>query len=210
MTGNIIPLHGEAHQDAAALLPWYATGRLDAADQARVEAHLAACPECQADLRLERRLIVEVAAISVEAEPAWAAMKAKLEGRAAPASRPERRPRRALAAGWRGLAFAAPMAALAGLVLLIPPLQQHQVYHAMGGAPVAAGADLVVAFRPDVREADMRRLLLGSDARLVDGPNAAGAYLLSVPMRERGVVLSRLRARPEVALAQPIDPGGSP
>jgi len=207
MSGKIIPLHGEAHEDAAALMPWYATGRLDAADQARVEAHLATCPECQADLRLERRLIGEVAAIRVESEPAWAAMKARLEGHA-PSSRQAGRLRRRLAA-WRvGLALAAP-AALAALVWVIAAPQQHPVYHVMGGAPVA-GADLVVAFRPDVREGDMRRLLLGSDARLVDGPNAAGAYLLSVPIRERAAVLARLRARPEVALAEPIDSGGPP
>ena len=29
MTGRIIPLHGDLHDEASALLPWYVTGRLN-------------------------------------------------------------------------------------------------------------------------------------------------------------------------------------
>ena len=63
MTGRIISLHGDLHDDACALLPWYATGRLDAEDVARVEAHLPTCTQCQADLIAERRLQAAVAGL---------------------------------------------------------------------------------------------------------------------------------------------------
>jgi hypothetical protein len=43
MTGQIIPLHGDEHHEVQLLLPWCATGRLDAADRARVEAALRRC-----------------------------------------------------------------------------------------------------------------------------------------------------------------------
>jgi anti-sigma factor RsiW len=55
MTGHIISLHGDLHDDACALLPWYVTGQLDDADTARIKAHLPLCAQCQADLAGERR-----------------------------------------------------------------------------------------------------------------------------------------------------------
>ena len=35
------------HDEAEALLPWYATGQLDERDRARVEKHLSACTDCR-------------------------------------------------------------------------------------------------------------------------------------------------------------------
>ena len=62
-----------------------------------------------------------------------------------------------------------------------------------------------MVFRPDLRESDMRRLLKDSDARLVDGPTAANAYVLRVPEAERTDALARLRGDAAVVLAEPID-----
>ena len=47
----------DPHEQAEELLPWYATGRLDAADRSLVEAHLAACARCQRQLAGERRMV---------------------------------------------------------------------------------------------------------------------------------------------------------
>lgn len=235
MTGQIIPLHADEHREAQLLLPWYATGRLDAADHARVEAHLSACAECQADLALERRLSAAVADLPVEAAPGWEALKARLPRQAA--ARPARRPtapRGLLASlgGWRpgaqtlGWTAALQFVLLLGLtgVLLLRPLQPAQTppaadrgpayqapaYQALGATPAPTPGNLIVIFRPDTPEQGLRAILNASHARLVDGPTAADAYVLHVAPAERAAVLTRLRARREVVLAEPIDAGVRP
>ena len=40
---------------------------------------------------------------------------------------------------------------------------------------------MIVIFRPDVTEAELRGTLSGHDARIVDGPSASGAFALRVP-----------------------------
>ena len=38
---HVIRLHSDPHSNAEALLPWYVSGQLDAAERAELEAHLA-------------------------------------------------------------------------------------------------------------------------------------------------------------------------
>jgi hypothetical protein len=97
---------------------------------------------------------------------------------------------------------------LAG-VWVAPSLQPAR-YHALGAAPAPASGNVVVMFRPDTREQDLRRTLNAAHARLVDGPTAADAYLLHVPSAERAAALVRLKGQADVVLAEPIDPGGPP
>ena len=61
--GNVIRLPGDRHREIQLLLPWYVTGRLDEADTARVETHLAGCAKCRAELKVEQRLDQEVAGL---------------------------------------------------------------------------------------------------------------------------------------------------
>jgi len=63
----------------------------------------------------------------------------------------------------------------------------------------------VVIFRPDTTERQMREALRASNARLVDGPTQADAYVLQIPAARRELALATLRARHEIVLAQPID-----
>ena len=76
---RIIPLHSDPHQEAQKLLPWYANGTLERAEQTRVETHLRDCAECRSELALERRLAPEVAGLAmVTAVPAGHACVARL------------------------------------------------------------------------------------------------------------------------------------
>jgi hypothetical protein len=65
-----------------------------------------------------------------------------------------------------------------------------------------------VVFRPDLREAELRRLLLEARAEIVGGPSPLGAYALSLGFTASGespeAVLALLRADPRVLLAEPI------
>jgi hypothetical protein len=63
-------------------------------------------------------------------------------------------------------------------------------------------------FRPGATEAAMRQALDASGARLVDGPTAAGAWLVRIEPAARAQGLERLRRRPDIAMAEPVDAAG--
>ena len=204
--GRIIRLHGDRHQDLQDLLAWFVTGRLDPSEQAEIEAHLKTCADCQAEVRIQRRLGPAIASLPIGVEQGWAAMRRQLEtDAAAPARRKEPRPIQAH--GWPGLGWAAALiVSLAAGGLLLPDVIGGR-YHALGARPAAPSGNLVLIFRPETQERTMREMLNASHARLVDGPTAADAYVLHVPPAERAAVLASLRARADVVLAEPIDPG---
>jgi len=212
--GKVIRLRGDSHREFQLLLPWYATGQLEAEDHALVEAHLDACPECRADLQAERRLAAEVADLPVEVEQAWASMVHRMGP--APKRRLATHPWRAAARHWRvGVLLLGSMVAAQAAIFLVvaalwPRPQPPAAFHTLTAPPPAAAGNILVVFRQQTTERALREILKASDARLVDGPTAAGAYVLRAPNAERPAALARLRARPEVVLAEPVDPRGAP
>ena len=76
-----------------------------------------------------------------------------------------------------------------------------------GYRALAAGegtpASMVVAFKPDTPEHELRRIVLASGARVTGGPTATGAWLLETAEPPAAVV-ARLRAEPAVLLAEPL------
>lgn len=207
------------HEAARLLLPWFAAGTLDAVERAQVAAHLAECPDCQAELALDRELAGASPQVMPSPDAGWAALSARLgdapvEHTSMPAPPPRRRDRRPWlrsggggAARWRWLA-AAQFGAIAvlGTWLLVPatsPLPARSSYRALGTTDEMTG-NVLAMFRPDTSEAELRGLLTASDARVVDGPTSAGAYVLAVPGGAHGVGLARLRRSSAVTMAEPI------
>ena len=203
---QVVDLHSSHHR-ISELLPWYVTGRLDEAERADVAAHLEGCPECQADLALQHRLAEAVKTASMDAEAGWQDMLARIEAEDVSAGPQKIAPKRT-AALWLGWAVAACLAVTMG-VLLLParpaPTYVAPTYVALGSRPADAAGDLLVLFKPDTPERTLRDILDASDLRLVDGPTAAGAYVLHTPLAKRPAVLAALRARPEVLSAAAID-----
>jgi len=205
------PIHTEdqPHDEAEALLPWYATGQLDAADQALVERHLASCARCQRQLLVERRLIEEFQTLTPEVDNGWARLRTRLEP---PRRRPERSSwTRGVADAWRTLnrpAVAALATAQFAFVVIagsaIVSLSRTP-YQAMSAPPPPSSANIIVMFQPNSSEADLRKLMDSSGATFVGGPTEADAYLLHVPGDARPRALAQLQADPHVTLAQPID-----
>jgi anti-sigma factor RsiW len=214
------PSHGDAHDEAQRLLPWLLTGRLDDAERAMVQAHLAACPRCQGELGWERRLQACYAELQADAdtERGLAAMHQRLQ-------RPPRRGgwpagrawARRLQAAWRA-AWRAPAAGLRGVLALqaamilllaaglFAALQPREApYRALGAAATPAHANAVVRFRPEATDLAVRQALQGSGARVVDGPTVSGAYLLRLPAVERDNALKRLRGDSAVLLAESLE-----
>jgi hypothetical protein len=207
------------HDEAEELLPWYATGQLDEAERARVDAHLASCAHCRQQLVLERQLVDEFQAMNPEVESGWARLKARLDAPVAvpaPVAASRRRPRPNLFAEiWAllsrpavaGLAFAQlAFVLVAGSVLLS---LSRPTYRALGSAPPPAAANVIVMFRPDATVDDVRHALRAAGASIVDGPTSADAYLLHVAPQQRPASIAKLQSDENVQLAQAIDGGRS-
>lgn len=212
------PLHPAAdpeHQNAQLHLPWYATGRLDAAEQARVAMHVAGCAVCQAELALEGLLAAhEPEPAPLSADAGWTRLKARLDREHRPALVPaataSRRVIPSLLGDWRGWAIAAQFAIIVLLAILLTRAPQSADYRALGRSQPGPAGDLIVMFGPQTPERTLRAVLDGAGARIVDGPTVTGAYVLQTPDGQQQLALARLRKSPAVTLAQPLAPETPP
>lgn len=65
---------------------------------------------------------------------------------------------------------------------------------------------VAVMFDPAITESDMRRILLGVGARIVDGPSSTNVFVLEIPGERTDRALQSLRAEPRVRLAERLGP----
>ena len=79
----------------------------------------------------------------------------------------------------------------AGILLSL----SRPAYHALGSPPAPAAANVIVIFRADATEEDMRDALKASGASIVGGPTAADAYLLRVSANQRSLSLEQAPLR---------------
>lgn len=233
MTARIVPLDTDPHRAVQALLPWWLNDTLPPQERAAVQAHLADCAACRAALEFEHELQATETMVTLEdagppgaqdLEPAWAAMAQRLGALATepPAALPvdqplpsTQRPRPAaspVSAGWRviALAQAAALVLLVG-ALLWPAATPDDRYRALGNAPAASAdsAALLVRFRPEASERELRDALRDSGTRLVGGPTVTDAYLLAAAPGHEAQALQRLRAHAAVQLAESLQPGST-
>jgi hypothetical protein len=206
---DIIRLRGSPHEQTQLLLPWRSNGTLEPEEAALVEAHLAECAECRADAEADARVGQMVAGLSLDLEHGWAAIGNELE-KPAPAKSRVSFLRRPVPVGWMIGGQAAAAVLLVGVFVALPDAVPDPAYRALGSAPANMAGNMVIVFQPEASEAAIRAALLDSKARVVDGPNASGAYVLHVGDEGRAEALQQLRARPEVMLAEPIDAGPTP
>lgn len=197
-----------AHEEAEELLPWYATGQLDAGERSFVEAHLSDCADCRSQLGTERRMVEQFQALTPEVNSGWARLRRRMEAPAAPRRRPLAE---AAAELWHILtrpavaALATAQVAFVAFAATILPSMVSPAYQALGSAPAPAEANVIVMFRPEATEFDIRGALTATGASLVGGPTPANAYLLHVSEKTRPAALEKLRDDDEVTLAEPID-----
>ena len=76
--GHVVSFFDDRHYEAELLLPWYVTGQPDLADCALVEAHLADCAACRADVAAERTLAAAISQQLSDSEAGWEALQQKL------------------------------------------------------------------------------------------------------------------------------------
>lgn len=216
---SVILLGADPHQQVQALLPWYVGASLGAEERARVEAHVAECPRCQAELAWERGFQAAYASVDTQGDidQGFALLRARIAGDTAP--RPRDTVWMRLADRWRECPPWTRWALLAQCVLvaalsvaLLLPLATEQRYRALGGPqglPAPTG-NLIVRFRPEATEQDMRRLLRETQARLVYGPTTTDAYLLAVPVGLETAAVKQLRQERAVLLVESLDGRAAP
>ena len=196
----------DTHDQAEELLPWYATGQLDAADRVLVETHLTSCARCQRQLAGEQMLIEHFHAMSPEIDSGWAQLRGQIEARPARLGL-----RETLVEFWGFLkrpvvAVAATVqVAFVGAAAMLFQWMSQPTYVALGSGQAATSANVIVMFKPDAREADLRGAIAGSGGMLVGGPTDADAYLIHVPANARSGAVQKLQRNTNVTLAQPID-----
>ncbi len=67
-----------------------------------------------------------------------------------------------------------------------------------------AGDAIAVMFDPAITEAELRRVVTGAGARIVDGPTTTHAFVLEVPAARSDEAVRKLRAERLVRFAEPL------
>ena len=96
---------------------------------------------------------------------------------------------------------------LAALVIVMVP--RDDAYRALGSPSRAGEASIVVVFRPEASELQIRQALHDSDVRLVDGPTVTGAYLLSAAPAKHAAAIEQLRRQTAVLRVESLAAGPS-
>ena len=220
----------DKHQWAWELLPWLANGSLDESERTQIKVHLDGCTLCQEELARCRGLATAVAETNANdwlpSSQHMAGLLAKLPLAPAPAAPRTRRHRQvpfwqrwledfgALkpAIRWT-LALETGLLAALMLVLVAPRAPQAPQYETLSSAPsqtAALGPRLRVVFRADTLLGEMRQLLNGLHAQIVQGPSDLGVMTLALPPSPKNgadplrKALETLRANPKVVLAEPL------
>jgi len=218
MSGHVLRFEGSAHNETDRLLPWFVNGTLERDERALVERHLAECVHCRSELSALQQL-QDLPAEAVPLPDAGASFRRlrgrlQVRGTAPGASRWQ-----ALRHAWmmapsflRGAVAVQAVVVLALVAALFgpefPPDGRYRTLGDAGPATALQGdaSHLVVVFDPHVSQAQMRQLLRASQARIVDGPSDAGAYVLAVPAARASSIRDALRAAPGVTMVERLDP----
>jgi hypothetical protein len=103
--------------------------------------------------------------------------------------------------------MAAQFAGLALLGTLLALDTRHEAtYQTLGTPtrPASTGDAIAVMFDPAITEAELRQVVTGAGARIVDGPTKTHAFVLEVPAAQSREAVQKLRAERMVRFAEPL------
>jgi len=217
----------DTHAEAWALLPWLANGRIQASDREWVEAHVAGCEECRAEVASQRMMATAMhrgatpEAAATDEQRSFNRLWARIEASesaspanvAAEATRPATRYSRTV----RWLAAAVVVQgfglALFGFNAVREPPADGQIHTVTTVQPSRLNAPMVrVAFAPDASIATINTLLEHQGLSIVSGPGTAGNFTaeLSADAVASGAsansVANVIAKDPNVTFAEPVAP----
>jgi anti-sigma factor RsiW len=221
------------HHDVWAVLPWYVTGTLSSHEGSRVEAHLAVCAACQAEIGRCRDLAT---AVQTPLSPAWEPSAEHFTRLMTRLEVADAR-RTLLHACWEHLqrwyehgqqlrqytprpvqwtlAVQGALALLFASVLVwqytAPPTLLVPLYRTLsdGSATLPGDVHMRVVFTDDMTAREIRTLLHSVEGSIVQGPSSVGAYTVAVSVPAQAparlhTILTQLRTHPQVRLAEPL------
>ena len=214
MTGRVLPFDASTHAAADALLPFYVNATLQGKELALVQHHVQGCDRCRREVERLRDIF--------EASTAFALLQGGRLGQLNPM--PAKDPRLDRREGtarirsvfetprlrrWTPWLLAAQLAAIVLLgSLLATDMRDFASYRTLGIAnPAVAAADTIaVIFDPAIAESEMRRVVVGIGARIVDGPTTTGVFVLAIPAGFTEQALQGLRSERAVRFAESLGP----
>lgn len=203
MNENIVELEISEHRKVEKLLPWLLVEGLPAAELAQVRRHIEGCQQCQSDLAWQRQLL-QVGEPSRIAEPDVERAFAAMSDRLGPDSRPstQRFAWLSLHGSWLPWVLGAQSFAIVLLSVALWRTSEAPAPYQTLGTPVTSSGKLLVTFREATPEAELRRILRGSNTRIVNGPTLSGGYVLSAA--DVPLAVKTLRQEHAVTLAEPL------
>ncbi|MDR3467556.1 MAG: hypothetical protein P4M07_16620 [Xanthobacteraceae bacterium] len=213
---------GDEPDAIEALLPWYASGRLDAHDTRRIEEALARDPALVAQLAAIREEAAETIhlneTLGVPSSQAMHKLFAAIDAEPARRARPARSLSVRIAGFFAGLsprALSAAVAAVAVVVVLQAAVIGEGLIgrYGTGGYQTASyqsprgpsGPAALVRFAPEARASDITDLLAAYHATVVDGPKAGLFRVVlgdkPLPGDERDRLMARLQSEKIVGFA---------
>jgi anti-sigma factor RsiW len=214
----------DTHAEAWALLPFLANGRIQASDREWVEAHVAACEECRAEIAAQRMMATamnrgatpETAATDEQRSfnRLWARIEASESASPASVAASDARPTMRSSRTVRWLAAAVVIQGF-GLALFgfnaLRSTSDEMITVTKVSVPPRANAPLVrIAFAPDASIATINTLLEHQGLSIVSGPGTAGNFTaeLSADAVASGAsansVADVIAKDPNVTFAQPV------
>jgi hypothetical protein len=216
------------HQEVSALIPWYVNSRLSESERLKVDAHIAGCAACRADLLVEQQVFEGIKdAPTVEYMPAASLkrLQARLDALRSAAPAADTAPVVAVRGGWpkRSLMAASVAVMAIGISLLLADRwvqfraqQAAPNYHTVTSSPPRARDEVIRAvFAPTITLIELQAILDEAELRIVSGPTEAGVYSLAAKSnRPVRTSLALLRQHPTVRFAEQTAeepaPGDSP
>ena len=217
----------QPHQEAMSL-PWYLAGTLTKQEQQDVEAHIANCSHCRAELEDMKRIRESVKTSIQEREGPPPELISKVMARIheeeadptptkIPVIKEEGHWWGGLQAQLQSL-YAIPWVPALATILIVS--QSALLITTMGkesssipqpgpiverGIPKSSPPEIFstiqIGFREDANEGDIRALIQEINGQIVDGPSGQGMYTLKVPIGDAihvETTLQKLRARPNL------------
>lgn len=213
MNGRVLPFDGSEHKAADALLPFYVNRTLQGEELAFVEKHLQACEQCRNEVVWLRGVFASLAAnpLLQDASSAIPVPPREFEYGDVPASWSGRAQSRLNAAPrWTRWLLAAQFAAICVLgTMLATDTTDVGTYRTLGSSSPSAQPQnaIAVVFDPGITESEIRRIVLGVGARIVDGPTSADVFVLALPAERMDQALQALRTERAVRFAERLGPG---
>lgn len=186
------PITNNEREEIEMLLPWFVTGKLDAADRAKVEAALTRDPSLRRQIELTREeQDVTFAANEAVPLPRTLSVDSGMKAVAAGTTLGARQAAGGLLETVRGF-FAMPTAgavkwataAAVAIILLqavtIGSLLPRDGYQTASGGGAAAGTTAIVKFVDGAKVADIAAELSKLGMSIVDGPKPGGMFVVRV------------------------------